>query len=99
MKIGDSTRQSAILAGHRSPLSKSLRSGLGQGDELEAMAIHVGISGWSYGHGQGVLSPHDIPPRDRLGHSLRRYRTVEVNSTYYRWPVDASFASWQRCTP
>src|SRR4051794_21056305 len=63
------------------------------------MAIHVGTSGWSYDHWQGVLYPHGLPPRERLDHYVGRFRTVEVNSTYYRWPADATFASWRRRTP
>ena len=60
------------------------------------MAVHVGTSGWSYDHWDGVLYPHGLPPWERFAHYLRRYRTVEVNSTYYRWPRDATFTSWRR---
>ena len=63
------------------------------------MRVHVGTSGWSYEHWQGVLYPHGIPPRERLGHYLARYRTVELNSSYYRWPKDSAFASWRRRMP
>jgi uncharacterized protein YecE (DUF72 family) len=63
------------------------------------MAIHIGTSGWSYDHWQGILYPHDIPPRERLDYYLRRFGTVEVNSTYYRWPVEATFAGWRRRVP
>src|SRR5919108_5182187 len=63
------------------------------------MAIHVGTSGWSYDHWQGVLYPHDTPVRDRLQHYVSRYRSVEVNSTYYRWPGEATFAGWRRRVP
>jgi uncharacterized protein YecE (DUF72 family) len=63
------------------------------------MAIFVGTSGWSYDHWEGVLYPHGTPLRERLAHYVPRYRTVEVNSTYYRWPTDAAFASWRRRTP
>src|SRR5918994_301244 len=63
------------------------------------MAIHVGTSGWSYDHWEGVLYPHGTPPRDRLTYCVQRYRTVEVNSTYYRWPADATFALWHRRVP
>lgn len=63
------------------------------------MTVHVGTSGWSYEHWQGVLYPHGVPARERLGYYAARFRTVEVNSTYYRWPKDATFASWRRRTP
>lgn len=63
------------------------------------MAAHVGTSGWSYAHWGGVLYPHDLPPRERLAHYVRHFRTAELNSSYYRWPRDASFASWRRRLP
>jgi len=61
--------------------------------------IHIGTSGWSYRHWEGVLYPHDLLPRQRLDHYLGRYRTVELNASYYRWPSDAAFARWRRRLP
>ena len=46
-----------------------------------------------------MLYPHGLEPRERLDHYLRRYRTVELNASYYRWPKDSAFASWRRRTP
>ena len=63
------------------------------------MAVHVGTSGWSYDHWHGVLYPHGIPPRERLGHYLGRFRTTELNASYYRWPRDSAFRSWRRRLP
>lgn len=61
--------------------------------------IHIGTSGWSYDHWQGVLYPHGVSSRERLDYYAARFRTVEVNSTYYRWPFDATFASWRNRLP
>ena len=61
--------------------------------------IAIGTSGWSYRHWEGVLYPYDLPPRQRLEHYLARYRTVELNASYYRWPADSSFAYWRRRLP
>jgi uncharacterized protein YecE (DUF72 family) len=63
------------------------------------MAIYIGTSGWSYDHWQGIVYPHDIPPRERLAHYVQRYRTVEVNSTFYGWPADTTFISWRQRVP
>lgn len=63
------------------------------------MAIHIGTSGWSYAHWDGVLYPHGLPPRERLGYYLRAFATVEVNSTFYHWPREATFAGWGRRLP
>ena len=61
--------------------------------------MHIGTSGWSYDHWQGVLYPPDTPVAARLPYYLQRFRTVEVNSTYYRWPADATFARWYQRLP
>ena len=63
------------------------------------MAIHIGTSGWSYPHWDGVLYPPGTAPWDRLGHYVQRFGTVELNSSFYRWPRSTAFASWQRRLP
>ena len=63
------------------------------------MAIAIGTSGWSYDHWEGVLYPHGTAQRDRLGHYVPHFRTVELNSSFYHWPADRTFASWFRRLP
>ena len=60
---------------------------------------HIGTSGWSYDHWDGVLYEPGTPPRDRLAVYADRFATVELNASFYRWPRDASFASWRRRLP
>jgi uncharacterized protein YecE (DUF72 family) len=61
--------------------------------------IHIGTSGWSYDHWDGVLYPHGTPQRERLAYYVQHFPTVEINSTYYRWPADRTFVSWRRRVP
>ncbi|BCM93455.1 hypothetical protein IAD21_05346 [Abditibacteriota bacterium] len=63
------------------------------------MGIYIGTSGWSYDHWQNVLYPSEIDPRARLDYYVGNFGTVELNSSYYRWPADATFASWRRRVP
>lgn len=63
------------------------------------MSVHIGTSGWSYDHWQGVLYPHGVAPWQRLGYYVQRFKTVELNSSFYRWPSLATFKSWQRRLP
>lgn len=63
------------------------------------MTIHIGTSGWSYPHWDGVLYPHGTAPRERLHLYAQRFSTAEVNSTFYRWPPDATFAHWRQRLP
>ncbi len=63
------------------------------------MGIHIGTSGWSYDHWTDVLYPPGLPPRDRLQYYVGNFDTVELNSSFYRWPRPVSFASWRRRLP
>ena len=63
------------------------------------MAIHIGTSGWSYPHWEGVLYPPGLLPRERLDHYTARFATAELNASYYRWPTDPSFARWRKRLP
>jgi len=63
------------------------------------MAVFIGTSGWSYDHWDGAQYPPGTPPRDRLAHYVRRFDTVELNASFYRWPRDVSFTGWRRRLP
>jgi len=52
------------------------------GAPVAVMGVHVGTSGWSYAHWDGVLYPPATPARDRLGHYVRRFDTVELNASF-----------------
>ncbi len=61
--------------------------------------VWVGTSGWSYDHWQDVLYPHGLPAVDRLDVYTQHYGTVEINSTFYRWPRDSAFVRWHQRLP
>ena len=61
--------------------------------------FHIGTSGWSYDHWQDVLYPPGLPSKDRLAVYTRHFSTVELNSSFYHWPRDASFSSWAERLP
>ncbi|QJW91765.1 DUF72 domain-containing protein [Spirosoma taeanense] len=63
------------------------------------MGIHIGTSGWSYDHWQGVLYPPKTATGKRLGYYLQQFQTVELNSSFYRWPKPETFAGWQAKLP
>src|SRR5690242_9656416 len=63
------------------------------------MNIHIGTSGWSYDHWKGVLYPHDAAPWQRLGYYVQQFRTVELNSSFYKWPALTAFKSWRQRLP
>ncbi|HTE18410.1 MAG TPA: DUF72 domain-containing protein, partial [Armatimonadota bacterium] len=63
------------------------------------MSIHIGTSGWSYNHWEGIVYPRGTPQKQRLDYYLQRFQTVEVNATYYRWPMNTTFAGWRARVP
>jgi uncharacterized protein YecE (DUF72 family) len=63
------------------------------------MRIHIGTSGWSYDHWQGVLYPYGTRRWERIGYYTQQFQSTELNSSFYRWPSTAAFKSWQRRLP
>jgi uncharacterized protein YecE (DUF72 family) len=63
------------------------------------MSVHIGTSGWSYDHWNGVLYPHGLAKPERLAVYTSRFPTVELNACFYRWPPDRTFESWRRRLP
>jgi uncharacterized protein YecE (DUF72 family) len=63
------------------------------------MTIHIGTCGWSYDHWVDVLYPPDAQARDRLRFYAATFETVELNSSFYRWPRLTTFQSWRRRLP
>ena len=63
------------------------------------MTVRVGTSGWSYDHWHPELYPPGLPVRDRLARYAAAFPTAELNSSFYRWPRPAAFASWRRRLP
>lgn len=63
--------------------------------------IRVGTSGWSYDDWVGPVYPkHLRGRRDRwLAFYARTFETVEVNSTFYRLPVDSVVDRWVDRSP
>jgi len=61
--------------------------------------IRVGTSGWQYDDWRGTFYPRDVPSAGHLAFFAERFRTVEVNNTFYRLPNEDVFRRWRRETP
>jgi uncharacterized protein YecE (DUF72 family) len=59
----------------------------------------IGTAGWSYDHWEPELYPPGLPAADRLARYAAAFSTVELNSSFYRWPRPAAFAAWRRRLP
>ena len=59
----------------------------------------LGCSGWAYDDWVGPFYPPGTPPADFLSTYARVFRTVEVDSTFYRAPPAALVRRWAERTP
>jgi uncharacterized protein YecE (DUF72 family) len=63
------------------------------------MAIYVGTSGWHYRHWVGNFYPSGTRPENFLRLYLERFRTVEINNSFYRLPGSETLAAWRDQAP
>ncbi|MFC1725073.1 DUF72 domain-containing protein [candidate division KSB1 bacterium] len=61
--------------------------------------IKLGTSGYSFEDWRGAFYPQDIPKGEMLNFYAGRYKTVEINSTYYSIPHPAVFYHLSNKTP
>jgi len=58
------------------------------------MKLYVGTSGYSYKEWKGTFYPQDLPARQMLRYYGERFRTVEINNTFYRLPTASVLEAW-----
>lgn len=65
---------------------------------LEGGPVRIGTSGWSYDDWVGPFYPVSLrhSPEDWLAFYATRFRTVEINSTYYAFPGEHLVETWRR---
>jgi uncharacterized protein YecE (DUF72 family) len=63
------------------------------------MNIYSGTSGYGYKEWKGTFYPEKISPQEMLRFYGERFRTVEINNTFYRLPTGSVLASWAEQVP
>jgi uncharacterized protein YecE (DUF72 family) len=58
------------------------------------MNLYVGTSGYSYKEWKGTFYPDDLPEKQMLRFYGERFRTVEINNTFYRMPKETVLQDW-----
>jgi uncharacterized protein YecE (DUF72 family) len=58
------------------------------------MNLYVGTSGYSYKEWKGSFYPEDLPATRMLHYYAERFRTVEINNTFYRMPKASVLEAW-----
>ena len=63
------------------------------------MNLYVGTSGYSYKEWKGSFYPEDLPEKQMLHFYGERFRTVEINNTFYRMPKAPMLEAWSAEVP
>ena len=63
------------------------------------MNLYVGTSGYSYKEWKGTFYPADLPAKGMLHYYGERFRTVEINNTFYRMPSVSVLEAWAGDVP
>jgi uncharacterized protein YecE (DUF72 family) len=61
--------------------------------------VHVGCSGWNYAAWRELFYPKGLPANRWLEHYAQHFKTVEVNSTFYRLAKRDAVARWVTQVP
>ena len=63
------------------------------------MRSYVGCSGFFYWGWKGRFYPEDMKPSEWFKYYSTKFNTVEINSTFYRFPKKSSMKRWFRNSP
>jgi uncharacterized protein YecE (DUF72 family) len=63
------------------------------------MQILVGTSGYSYKEWKGSFYPEKFKESEMLRYYAERFRTVEINNTFYRLPARETLLRWAEQVP
>ncbi|MEJ2672427.1 MAG: DUF72 domain-containing protein [Deltaproteobacteria bacterium] len=66
---------------------------------IKTGSIHIGTSGWHYGHWQGPFYPDAVGPEGFLKFYAQRFQTVEINNSFYQLPSERALATWRDTVP
>ena len=62
-------------------------------------SLYLGTSGWSYADWEGTLYPEGLPSGSRLAEYVKRFATVEIDSTFYGTPRRSTVQNWREVAP
>ena len=60
---------------------------------------HVGCSGFYYKHWKEIFYPKGVPQRKWFEFYCQHFNTLELNVTFYRFPVPAMLHKWYNTSP
>src|SRR5947208_14172044 len=69
------------------------------GEPDVSVRVLTGTSGYSYAEWKGNFYPEKMAAKDMLRFYAQRFRTVEINNTFYRMPTEALLKGWADQVP
>lgn len=63
------------------------------------MKLHAGTSGYAFKEWKGTFYPDDLKDDAMLGYYASKFRTVEINNTFYRLPKEHVLIDWASRVP
>ncbi len=60
---------------------------------------YIGTSGWSYAHWIKRFYPANIKQSNWLNFYSKHFNSVEINMSFYRFPLPSMLSSWYKKTP
>lgn len=63
------------------------------------MTVSVGTSGYNYPEWKGTFYPEKLPASKMFAYYAERFRTVEINYTFYRMPTPKLAEGWRAQAP
>lgn len=67
--------------------------------KLPSRRYYVGCSGWSYNHWWGKFYAKTTNPGNWLEEYAKTFKSVEVNSSAYEWPMLERVRGWRKRVP
>jgi uncharacterized protein YecE (DUF72 family) len=61
--------------------------------------IYIGTSGWHYDHWEGPFYPSGISDDTFLEYYADRFRTAEINNSFYQLPKKETLLRWRDAVP
>ena len=66
---------------------------------MRNMRWEIGCSGFHYKEWKGIFYPETIPQNDWFKFYAAKFNTIELNVTFYRFPVLTSLENWYNISP
>ena len=66
---------------------------------MPAARLHIGTSGWHYKDWVGDFYPAKFKSSEMLSWYSQRFKTVEINNSFYRLPEERDFKNWKDSVP